>query len=65
MIVTAHIRGGGEHGRAWHMAGTVHRKWASLYDYAAALHHLVENCFTAPGLIAIDSFSAGAHALPG
>jgi protease II len=57
--VTAHVRGGGEHGRLWHMAATVHRKWAALYDYAAAANYLVDAGITAPGHIACDAFSAG------
>ena len=61
MIATAHVRGGGEHGRRWHLAGTVHTKWAALYDYAAALNYLVETGITAPGRIALDAFSAGAQ----
>lgn len=60
VIVTAHVRGGGELGRAWHLAATVHRKWAAMYDYAAALRHLFDRRVTAPGLIAAEGFSAGA-----
>lgn len=60
VIVTAHVRGGGEHGRAWHMASTEHKKWAALYDYAAALNYLVDSGITEAGRIACDSFSAGA-----
>jgi hypothetical protein len=60
VIVTAHVRGGGEHGRAWHMAATEHKKWAALYDFASALNYLVDAGITEPGRIACDSFSAGA-----
>lgn len=60
VIITAHVRGGGELGRAWHLAATVHRKWAAMYDYAAALRHLFDRRVTAPGLVAAEGFSAGA-----
>ena len=64
LLATAHVRGGGEHGRQWHMAGTVHRKWAALYDYAAALNYLVDSGVSAPGKMACDGFSAGALLQP-
>ena len=64
VIVTAHVRGGGELGRAWHAAATVHRKWATLYDYASALRYLFDSHITAPGLVALEGFSAGAGHLP-
>lgn len=64
VIATAHVRGGGEHGRRWHLAGTVHRKWAALYDYAAAMNYLVEAGISEPGRIACDAFSAGACQRP-
>jgi protease II len=59
VLATAHVRGGGEHGRGWHVAAIVERKWASLYDYAAALRHLVERGITGKGLFATEAFSAG------
>lgn len=58
-IVTAHVRGGGEHGRAFHTAGIGLKKWASLYDYSTAIMHLIRCGAAQPGGIAIDSFSAG------
>ncbi|NJR41581.1 MAG: prolyl oligopeptidase family serine peptidase [Akkermansiaceae bacterium] len=55
-------RGGGELGRRWHAAATVHRKWSTLYDYASALRYLFDSHITAPGLVALEGFSAGAGA---
>ena len=60
VIATAHIRGGGEGGRKWHQAGAGENKWASMYDYAAALNHMLSRGVTQPGCIVIDAFSAGA-----
>lgn len=59
VIVTAHVRGGGELGREWHAAATVHRKWSTLYDYASTLRYLFDSNITAPGLVALEGFSAG------
>eukprot|EP00892_Ulva_mutabilis_P003538 jgi/Ulvmu1/1556/UM110_0019.1 len=60
VIITAHVRGGGELGRTWHLAAVVHRKWSTMYDYAAALRCLFDRRVTAPGLVAAEGFSAGA-----
>lgn len=53
------IRGGGEFGEEWHLAGTRERKINVFDDFIAATEYLVKNKIAAPGKVAINGGSNG------
>jgi len=55
----AHIRGGGDTGRAWHREGRMLKKMNSFTDFVACAEHLVKEGYTSPGRIAAFGRSAG------
>ncbi len=59
ILAIAHIRGGGEYGRAWHMAGQKTTKPNTWKDFIACAEYLIENGYTSHDLIAGQGGSAG------
>ncbi len=59
VLAVANIRGGGEFGRDWHQAGTVHHKQNVFDDFIAAGEWLVANGWTTPAQLAIRGGSNG------
>ena len=55
----AHVRGGGELGRAWYDAGKLENKENTFTDTLACARRLVEEGLTGPGRIALVGGSAG------
>lgn len=55
----AHIRGGGDLGRAWHEQGRVLTKRNSFTDFIACAEHLIEQGYTSKEKLAIRGRSAG------
>jgi oligopeptidase B len=55
----AHIRGGGEMGKAWHDGGRMRHKRNTFTDFVAAAEHLVSERYTAPDRLVIQGGSAG------
>ena len=53
------LRGGGEYGEQWHLAGSVLRKQNAIDDYLAAAEWLIANGWTRPGLLVANGSSAG------
>jgi oligopeptidase B len=56
---TAHVRGGGEFGRAWYDAGRMKNKTNTFTDFIAAAGYLEATGWTTPNQMAIEGGSAG------
>lgn len=59
VIAIANLRGGSEFGEAWHEAGRLTRKQNVFDDFAAVLHHMVDQGYTTPKRLAIEGGSNG------
>lgn len=59
VVATAHIRGGGERGKAWHEAGRLGQKMNTFTDFISAAEHLVAEQWTSPRRLVIRGGSAG------
>ena len=59
VLVIAHIRGGGEMGKAWHDAGRMAKKTTTFTDFIASAEYLVAEKIAAKGRLAIEGGSAG------
>lgn len=57
--VTAHIRGGGEYGEEWHLAGNLTKKQNVFDDFAACARRLIELGYTRPEKLAVEGGSNG------
>ena len=65
VLAFAHVRGGGEKGRAWHAQGKGTHKLNSLRDYLCCADWLVAEGWTRPGRFAGHGASAGALVVAG
>ncbi len=59
IYVQVNLRGGGEYGEEWHVAGTKMQKQNVFDDFIAAAEYLIENQYTSPAKIAIVGGSNG------
>lgn len=59
IVVVANLRGGGEHGEAWHLAGARFNKQRVFEDFIAIAEHLVAKKYTSPQHMAIIGASNG------
>jgi prolyl oligopeptidase len=61
----AHVRGGGERGEAWHVAGMKTTKQHTIDDFVAAARYLIDQKYTSPAQLGIEGTSAGGIAVGG
>jgi len=59
IIAVAHVRGGGEKGKPWHLAGQKQTKPNTWKDLIACAEYLVARKFTSPPKLTIQGGSAG------
>ena len=59
VMVIANLRGGGEFGEAWHLAGNLTRKQTVFDDFAACAQHLIARGYTRPDKLAVEGGSNG------
>jgi oligopeptidase B len=59
VFAIAHVRGGGEMGRAWYEGGRMEHKQNTFNDFVDVARHLVDHGITTPGALAGRGGSAG------
>jgi prolyl oligopeptidase len=59
VYVIANLRGGGEYGEAWHLAGNLTRKQTVFDDFIAAAQYLVSRGYTNPQRLGVAGGSNG------
>lgn len=59
VVAIANLRGGGEYGEQWHLAGNLTRKQTVFDDFAACAGHLIERGYTRPDKLATEGGSNG------
>ncbi|MCH2141230.1 MAG: prolyl oligopeptidase family serine peptidase, partial [Phycisphaerales bacterium] len=59
VLAVANLRGGGEYGRSWHLAGTKLQKQNVFDDFIAASEWLIAHEYTRPSRLAIQGGSNG------
>ena len=55
----AHIRGGDDKGNSWYLAGKMHKKMNTFYDFIDSCEFLIKKGYTSAGRITINGGSAG------
>ncbi len=53
IIASASVRGGGEFGEAWHVAGRLTHKKKSIYDFYACAKYLIDQKYTGKSKLAV------------
>jgi prolyl oligopeptidase len=59
VYAVAHVRGGGEYGEDWHLAGQKLNKMNTVKDFIACGQYLVEQKWTMPAMLGAEGGSAG------
>jgi prolyl oligopeptidase len=59
VFAVAHVRGGGEYGEDWHLAGKLLKKPNTWKDFIACAEYLINQKYTSTSRLAIEGGSAG------
>jgi prolyl oligopeptidase len=59
IIAIANLRGGGEYGEEWHLAGNLTNKQNVFDDFIGCARHLIEQRYTSPDKLCIEGGSNG------
>ncbi len=59
VYAVCHVRGGGEYGEEWHLAGKGSTKPNTWHDFIACAQYLIDNRYTSPARLAGTGTSAG------
>jgi prolyl oligopeptidase len=59
VFAVSHVRGGGENGESWHIAGKGPAKQHTIDDVVGAARYLIANRYTSAAHLAIEGTSAG------
>ncbi len=65
VFAVAHVRGGGEYGEEWHVAGMKKTKQNSVDDFIACAQYLIDHKYTSPAHLAGEGGSAGGLTIGG
>ena len=65
VIAWAHVRGGGENGDDWHLAGQKLTKENTISDFIACAQYLIDKGYTSSGKLALRGTSAGGITIGG
>jgi prolyl oligopeptidase len=65
VIAYAHVRGGGENGEDWHLAGQKLTKENTISDFISCAEHLIKEGYTSPAKLAGRGTSAGGITIGG
>jgi prolyl oligopeptidase len=65
VIAYAHVRGGGENGEDWHLAGQKLNKQNTISDFIACAQYLIQQGYTSPAKLAGRGTSAGGITIGG
>ena len=65
VIAWAHVRGGGENGEDWHLAGKMATKENTISDFISCAQYLIKQGYTSPGKLALRGTSAGGITIGG
>jgi prolyl oligopeptidase len=65
VIAWAHVRGGGENGEAWHLAGQKLTKQNTISDFIACAEYLIKQGYTSSSKLALRGTSAGGITIGG
>ena len=65
VFAVAHVRGGGEYGEEWHLAGQKLTKQHTIDDMLAGAQYLIEHKYTSPAHLAGEGTSAGGITIGG
>ena len=65
VIAFAHVRGGGENGEDWHLAGQKLTKQNTIGDFIACAEYLIKQGYTSSGKLAMRGTSAGGITIGG
>ncbi len=65
ILAIAHVRGGGEYGEEWHLAGKDANKINTIYDFIDCAKWMIAQHYTSPGKLGARGGSAGGITMGG